>query len=120
MKTVLVVDDEPEIVDLVSMALEQDQVHLLAAYDGEEALQVVGSAHPHLVLSDVMMPRLDGCRLSRRIRSNPSTSETVVILMSAAHNIDPADCGASELIPKPFDLEDLAATVQRFLSAGTS
>ncbi len=118
MKTVLVVDDEPEIVDLVSMVLEHDGVQVLSAYDGEEALQVVDEHRPHVVLSDVMMPRLNGCQLSQQIRSNPNTSDTIVILMSAARHVDPSVCDASGLIFKPFDLDDLAETVLGFLPPG--
>ncbi len=117
MKRVLVVDDEPEIVEMVCMVLEGDEIELLGAYDGEEALLVIQEHHPDVVLSDVMMPRLNGCELSKRIRSDSSCTDTVVILMSAGRGIDLTQSGASELIHKPFDLSDLATTVQGYLSA---
>ncbi|MDP9383513.1 MAG: response regulator [Chloroflexota bacterium] len=115
MKRVLIVDDEAEIVELVSMVLEDDNISLFAAYDGEEALHIVHAERPHLVLSDIMMPRLDGRELCKRIRSDPATSNTIIILMSAVHRLDAADCGADELIRKPFDILSVTQIVNRFL-----
>ena len=115
-KKVLIVDDEAEIVELIAMVLDDGKVALLTAYDGEQALEIVRKQHPHLVLSDVMMPRLDGRELCKRIKGDPDTQGTVIILMSAVHRIDPADCGADELIRKPFDIISVTETVNRFLA----
>lgn len=115
MKKVLIVDDEAEIVELVSMVLEDDDLSLFAAYDGEQALQIVREEHPNVVLSDIMMPRLDGRELCRQIKADPETSDTVIILMSAVHRIEAADCGADELIRKPFDITSVTLVVNRFL-----
>ena len=116
MKKILVVDDEAEIVELISMVLEDGDYFVLSAYDGEQALEIVREERPDLVLSDVMMPRLDGRELCKRIRSDPSTEATVVILMSAIHRIDPGECAADELIRKPFDITAVTETVDRYLA----
>lgn len=116
MKTVLVVDDEAEIVELIAMVLEEGDYAVLSAYDGEQALELVREHHPQLVLSDVMMPRLDGRELCRRIRSDPETSGTVIILMSAIHRLDPGGCSADELIRKPFDIMSVSDTIDRLLA----
>lgn len=116
MKKLLIVDDEAEIVELVSMVLERDDRALFAAYDGEQALEIVREERPDLVLSDIMMPRLDGRELCRRIRADPETSGTVIILMSAVHKIEAADCGADGLIRKPFDISMVMGLINRHLS----
>jgi CheY-like chemotaxis protein len=116
MKKVLIVDDEAEIVELVSMVLEEDGLRLYSAYDGEQALRIVREEHPDLVLSDIMMPRLDGRELCRRIRADPDTSSTVIILMSAVHRLEAADCGADGLLRKPFDILAVTNIVSSFLA----
>ena len=115
MKKVLIVDDEPDIVDLVSMILDDEDVTLLTAYDGHEALEIVRQEHPDLVITDIMMPRLDGRELCMRVRSEPATSDTVVVLMSAMQNLDPNGCDAAALIHKPFDIDEMEGTVDRLL-----
>ena len=113
---VLIVDDEVEITDLVCMVLEGDGRSLLVAYDGEEALDIVREERPHVVLTDMMMPRLDGRALCRAIRSDPSTRDTAIILMSAAPRINFDDCEADVLISKPFDIVSMADVVDRCLA----
>ncbi len=120
MKKVLVVDDEPEMVALVSMILEDDLVTVLPAYDGEQALEIARQEQPDLVLTDVMMPRLDGLGLCRRLREDPATRSTVVLLMSAARYIDSSGSGADGLIHKPFDIPRLVETVHACLQRNTS
>lgn len=116
-KTVLVVDDEPDIVDLMLMVLEDDDLSLLTAYDGREALEVVREQHPDLVLTDVMMPYLDGRDLCRAIRSDASTRDIPVVLMSAAQSVDPHECGADNWIPKPFDLRSVIYMIKYLLGS---
>lgn len=113
MKKVLIVDDEAEIVELVSMILDDAGVDLLAAYDGQEALKIVGEQHPDLVLTDVMMPRLNGSELCDKIKSDPSTSGTVVIFMTAFRRGGP--CAADGCIYKPFDNGQMLSLVQQHL-----
>ncbi len=116
MRTVLVVDDEPDIVDLVATLLGE-QICVLAAHDGVEALELIRSQHPDLVLADLLMPRLDGRGLFERIRSDPSMGSTRVLLMTAAGLWpDPGGCGADAVILKPFDIHDLKETVDGLLS----
>lgn len=116
MKSVLIVDDEAEIVELLCMVLEDDDMTVCAAYDGEQALEIVRQEHPHLVLTDVMMPRLDGLELCRAISSDPETSSTAIILMTTAHRLDLSACDAQHVITKPFDINSVVGTVQRVLT----
>ena len=119
MKKVLIVDDETQVVELLTIVLEGDHHELFAAFDGEEALEVVRRERPHLVLSDVMMPRLDGRELCRQIKADPSTRDTSVILMSAMHRLDPGESGADEVISKPFDITSVQNVVNRLLARPT-
>jgi len=115
MKKVLIVDDEAEIVELVSMILDDANVDLLAAYDGQEALEIIGKQHPDLVLTDLMMPRLTGSELCDKIKSNPSTSGTIVIFMTALRRGGP--CAADGCIYKPFDNGQMLSLIHQHLSA---
>ncbi len=112
---ILIVDDEPEIVDLIAAVLEADGLDLLSAYDGEQAMSIINEQHPCVVLSDVMMPRLNGWELCRQIRSNPSTSDTRLIMMSAARNLLCDECEVDGVVAKPFDIIELSHTIERFL-----
>jgi len=101
-RTVLVVDDERYIVDLLTDLLDDEGYRVITAFDGLAALQKMREESPDLVLADIMMPRLDGLTLLTRIREEHS--EVPVVLMSAAvtpimHEVP--------YIAKPFDLEDL-------------
>src|SRR5688500_3133411 len=82
--TILVVDDEPQIVDLLTSALEDEGYQVACAYDGEQAWNLVHQQPPDLIISDVSMPRLDGLDLVRRLRRCWQLARTPVILMSAA------------------------------------
>ena len=115
-KIVLVVDDEEVIVDLLTLLLDADGRTILGAHDGVEALAVARERRPDLVISDVMMPRLDGRELCRLIRSDPELANTRVMLMSAVHKLDIGGYGADEFIRKPFDLREMDRVVRRLLS----
>jgi CheY-like chemotaxis protein len=116
MKKVLIVDDEVEIVELIAMVLDNGKMELLSAYDGEQALEIVHESRPDLVLTDVMMPRLDGRELCKRIKSDPTTNGTVVVLMSAVNRIEAAECRADGIIRKPFDISQVSDTIDRLLA----
>ena len=116
MSTVLVVDDEAEMVELVSMLLDDGELNVLTAHDGLEALEIVRQEHPGLVLTDVMMPRLDGRQVCMRIREDPATSDIGVILMTAARGLDLSGCDAHHVIGNPFDIDTVVGTVHHFLA----
>lgn len=116
LKKILIVDDEAQLVELLLMVLDDGQSELLCAYDGEEALELVRRERPHVILSDVMMPRLNGQDLCRQIKADSELVHIPVILMSAMHRLDASECGAEELIRKPFDIMTVRETVSRLLS----
>ena len=104
------------LVALLLGVLEDGARELLSAHNGSAALEVVHAERPDLVLSDVMMPGLDGRELCRRIKSGGSTSGIRVVLMSAGWRIDPGECGADAFIHKPFDVDHVEETIDRLLT----
>lgn len=120
MARVLVVDDQPEIVRLVQVALQQEH-EVLAAYNGEEALRTVAAEQPDLIVLDVMMPVLDGYRVLSRLREDPATRHIPVLMLTAKD--EPHDVhlglslGADYYVPKPFNPKDIAALVRKHLQS---
>lgn len=100
---VLVIDDEPPIVELLAVLFEEEGFIVLSAYDGAEGLRLAEERQPDLVISDVSMPRLSGIDLVRRLRDDGR--EVPVILMSAVVRHVPAD--GVVFVPKPFDLDEM-------------
>lgn len=115
MDTILVVDDETEMTVLIAMMLDEDDLTVLTAGDGLEALTIARKEHPQLVLTDVMMPRMNGVELCRRLQEDPDTHGIIVLLMTAAGQFEMGECGAAGLLRKPFDLDGLSKTVHGYL-----
>ena len=115
MPTILVVDDEPTILDLLVQLLDDEGYATLAAPDGVAALELLAREAADLVLLDVMLPGLDGPGVVRRLREQPRTAAIPVVLMSAARQpgLDGLDHVA--FLRKPFDLDQLLAIVARAL-----
>ena len=105
MKTILVVDDEPTLLGVVTQALRDEEYHVVTARDGAEALEVADREHPDLILMDVMMPRLDGRDAVKRLREHDGLRGVPVVLMSAgvmASRIEPGIAFlAQTLRPRP-------------------
>jgi len=106
MTTILIVDDEPPILDLVRFTLEDADVRVVEASDGVEALVVARRVRPDLILLDVHMPRLDGLEACRQIRRDPALARTPIVMLTAAgQEADRArgrEAGADEYLTKPF------------------
>lgn len=115
MDKLLVVDDEPEMVELIAMVLDGEDMDILTAGDGQEALTIALRERPQLVLTDIMMPRMNGVELCKKLHEDLSTCGTVVLLMTAAGQIELGECNAVGLIRKPFDMGTLSETVRQHL-----
>lgn len=113
---VLVVDDEPAISRLIQFLLKREGYETCAAADGVEALLRIAEQAPDLVLLDVTMPRLDGLSVRQRIRDNPATARTPVIMLTGKTDNIPADTEVDSYLAKPFDPADLLAIVLRMLT----
>ena len=120
-KTILVVDDEPDVVSLLETTLKSEGFLVLAAYDGISALDICNTEKPDLVLLDIMMPMMSGYEVCEQIKANPLTQHIPVLCLSSAHTAEArAHCfrvGAAELIKKPFFPAELIAQVRRHLHA---
>jgi two-component system chemotaxis response regulator CheY len=115
---VLVVDDDPFIRKLIATTLEDvAEFELHEAADGLEALEVAERERPTLVFLDVDMPRLDGITACRRLRENPATSNTTIVMLTAAHGDtverSAEEAGADLFLTKPFSPLDLLHLVDR-------
>jgi len=115
-ETILVVDDDPDIARFVEVNLRSAGYDVSVAADGEEALERAGMLRPDLVLLDVMMPRIDGFEVAQRLRRNPQTANTSIIMLTAkALSTDKVlglTAGADDYIIKPFDPIELLARVK--------
>lgn len=115
MATILVVDDEQPVVDLLTDMLEDDGHTVIPAYNGRVALEIISHQAPDLVISDVMMPFVDGVQLCRRLREEHDPKHLPVILMSAAMPPDLGACGANAFLGKPFDIDRFDSLIARYL-----
>jgi diguanylate cyclase (GGDEF)-like protein len=115
-ETILVVDDDPDIARFVEVNLRSAGYDVSVASDGEEALEKAATLRPDLVLLDVMMPRIDGFEVAQRLRRNPQTANTSIIMLTAkALSTDKVlglTAGADDYIIKPFDPIELLARVK--------
>jgi len=113
--TVLVVDDDPAIIELVETALEDQGYVVLSAVNGA-ALQVARDRQPDVILLDILMPGMDGVEVSQRLRADPATASIPIIAMSvqdrlhATFSLMPVD----DRLAKPFELTGLYTTVARW------
>ena len=112
-QTILVVDDQRSTVDLVSSVLEGVGYRVLKAYGGTQALDVIGRESPDLVLSDIMMPDIDGYEVLRQARCGGYRGPFV--FMSAGKNEDDVRKVGSAYLKKPFGVEDLQKTIANVL-----
>ncbi len=115
-EVILVVDDDPDIARFVEVNLRSAGYDVSVASDGEEALERAQQLRPDLVLLDVMMPRIDGFEVAQRLRRNPQTANTSIIMLTAkALSTDKVlglTAGADDYIIKPFDPIELLARVK--------
>jgi DNA-binding response OmpR family regulator len=116
---VLAADDDEDILGMVAFRLELDGYTVVQAHDGEEALELALSERPDLAVLDVMMPKLDGFELTRRLRAEEATRRMPIILLTArAQDADVQqgfELGADDYIRKPFSPDELRARVQSIL-----
>ncbi len=113
---ILVVDDQPINVQLLKRKLERENLHILPAYSGKEALDVVAHDKPDLILLDVMMPDMDGIEVCQRLQANEATRSIPVIFITARSSkegkLEGLGVGAVDYITKPIDLDETLARVQ--------
>ncbi|RJP81372.1 MAG: response regulator [Desulfobacteraceae bacterium] len=123
-KFILVVDDDPDLVESVSLKLESENFVVEKAYDGVEALEKIKEKQPDLVLLDVMMPKKNGYDLCDELKTDDQYKDIVVVLLTAVGDavtstnythIDGKTNMADDFIPKPIDLDKLVEIVRENL-----
>jgi two-component system, OmpR family, phosphate regulon response regulator PhoB len=107
---ILVIDDEAPLLDLLRTILEQEGYTVLLATDGQAGLARALDAQPDLILTDVMLPRMDGCALCRQLRAEPRTAHIPVIGMSVAYPPH-ADAAFDAILAKPFPIPAVLAVI---------
>jgi phosphate regulon transcriptional regulator PhoB len=117
--TILVIDDEKDLIELVRYNLEKDGFDVIAATDGQSGLEVVKKHRPDLVVLDLMMPGMDGLQICKQLRSDPRMGRIPVIMLTAkateADRIVGLELGADDYITKPFSPREVVARVKAVL-----
>ena len=121
MTLILVFDDEISNVEMLSAFLEEEGLQVMTAYNGQEGLERLANARPAVVVSDVMMPVLDGWELCRRMQADPRYQSIPLVLMSAVRTTpDLAGCSYAALLRKPFELDEVLQTITSLLKPNAS
>ncbi|OIP89106.1 MAG: DNA-binding response regulator [Syntrophaceae bacterium CG2_30_49_12] len=116
---ILVVDDEEDIVDLISYNLEKEGFTVIKAYNGEKAIELLKTGKPKLVILDLMLPGINGLEICRLMRKNPGMESLPIIMLTAkgdeVDRILGLEMGADDYITKPFHVRELIARVRAVL-----
>ena len=116
---ILLVDDEPDIVEIIRFNLEQNGYQISTASDGLEAIKVAEKEIPHLIIMDVMMPNLDGIEACERLRQDDRFSETIIMFLTARGEdysyVAAFDAGADDYVTKPIKPKVLVSKVKGLL-----
>ena len=120
MATILVVDDEPDVVEIVRFRLEREGHAVISAADGPTGLVTAFTRNPDLVILDVMMPGIDGFEVLRRMKNDSRTAHTPVIMLTAKADFSSVAQGwnmdVDNYITKPFEVDELAMIVKNVLT----
>ncbi len=117
--TILIVDDEPHVVDLVALCLLPEKYNIIKTYSGLDALDKVYKETPDLIILDLMMPGINGYEICQKLKENALTQHIPIIILSAKGQLDDKlrglKIGADDYITKPFDPMELEARVERLI-----
>lgn len=122
MAQILIVDDEPHIVELASLYLKNDGYSTLNAHNGTQALKMIKEHHPDLVVLDIMLPELDGWEVCRRLRQD-GDNVPIIMLTARGEDVDKIvglELGADDYVTKPFNPRELVARVKAVLRRAQS
>jgi DNA-binding response OmpR family regulator len=116
---ILIADDSPSIREILKIGLEADGYTVVLAEDGDQALTMVASEKPDLLIMDVMMPKVNGFQVCRRVKTDRATHDVPVIMLTAKSAQQDVfwgkDCGADEYLTKPFSTKELVKAIDRLL-----
>jgi two-component system, OmpR family, response regulator MprA len=116
---VLVIDDEENIIDLIKLGLKYEGFKVEAASDGEEGITTAQRTSPNFIILDWMLPDMDGLEVCRRLRTNPTTQDIPILLLTAkdavVNRVEGLNTGADDYLTKPFSFEELVARIRAIL-----
>lgn len=118
-KQILIVDDDPDSLDMLSFILTSEGFSIITAGDGLEALDIIKSVQPDLIITDVNMPNLDGIELTKRLREQFQSTSLPIVVVSALERevvLEAINAGANEAMQKPMQLDSLLTLVKQILS----
>ena len=117
---VLIVDDEPDIVESIKFNLELEKIECIEAYDGEEALSKAKKENPGVIILDIMLPKINGYKICRLLKFDESYKHIPIIMLTARTQEKDIELGeetgADEYVTKPFDMDMLVALVKKYLA----
>jgi len=117
--TVMLVDDNPQNIELLQAFLESLPVRLVTAIDGVDALEKVAEHNPDLILLDVMMPRMSGFQVCKRLKSDPKTKDIQILMVTALNELGDIEqaneCGTDDFVSKPVNKLELLTRVKSLL-----
>ena len=118
-KKILIVDDEVDLVETIRFPLEMEGYTVLVSYNGEDALNQARRESPHLILLDLMLPKLDGYKVCRLLKFDEKFKHIPILMLTAkTQQKDKSmgmETGADEYITKPFDMEELMKKLRSYL-----
>ena len=116
---IMLVDDEPDVIEIIKYNLVQEGYRVKVASDGEEALKKAKKNTPHLILMDVMMPKMDGIEACHEIRKDPRFNDTIIMFLSARgedySHLAAFDAGADDYVTKPIKPKIIVSKVKSLL-----
>jgi CheY-like chemotaxis protein len=121
--SILVVEDIPNVLELLEVTLRFKGYPVITAHNGQEALEKIARERPAMVITDILMPKMDGYALAQNLRTNPPTRSLPIVFLSATY-VTPEDkafalsLGAVRFLEKPVDTEEFLLTVAEVLTSG--
>ena len=116
---VMIVDDNPQNVELLQAFLESLQVQTATAFDGVDALEKVAQFNPDLILLDIMMPRMSGFQVCRKLKNDPATRDIQILMVTALNELgdieQATECGTDDFVSKPVNKFELLTRVKSLL-----
>lgn len=118
-KKILLVDDEPDLVETIRFSLENEGFTVLVSYDGEDALNQARKENPDLILLDLMLPKLDGYKVCRLLKFDERYKHIPILMLTAKtqekDKLLGKETGADEYLTKPFEIDELLEKVKSYL-----
>lgn len=119
MKKILLVDDEPDIIEILQFMLESQGYECITATDGEEGLKKAREINPDIIILDVMMPKINGYKICRLLKFDNKYKDIPILMLTARSQDEDKligeETGADEYITKPFEVDEVIETIKKYI-----